>query len=257
MRVIFFKRVLLLSGMFALLGTEASRAQLNNVFNGVFREILDHRLSLSPGVHGGHFLDQADLASSLLTPALNGLIVSNVSAFPISSATVATLTFNIDSGRPASSTESLGPILAEIAETLGKNKVNLEINYTYLNLAKFRGLPTQDIRFTFTHEDVTNDGALGESPNESDTIDLLPGFDVDAQVMAAIATWGWRIIWTSALQFRLSTFACAEALPQSSTALLSKVWARPIIISVRMPPIRYCKPRYPTTRAPRAWAILP
>ncbi len=190
MRVIYSRPVLLLSGILTLLWASASHAQLNTVFNNVFREILDHRLSLSPGVHGEHFLEQADLASGLLAPALNGLIASNVAAFPISSATVATLTFNLDSGRPASSTASLGPILAETAETLGKNKVNLEFSYTYFNLAKFRGVSTEDIRFTFTHEDVTGDGTLGESPNESDTIDLFPGFDVDAGVMAFVATWG-------------------------------------------------------------------
>ncbi len=190
MRVLFSKPVVLLSGIFTLLWANASHAQINKVFNNVFREILEQRLSLSPGVHGEHFLEAADLASGLLAPALNGLIASNVAAFPISSATVATLTFNIDAGRPASSTESLGPILAETAETLGKNKINLEFNYTYLNLAKFRGVPTGDIRFTFTHQDVTNDGTLGESPNESDTIDLFPGVDVDAGVLAFVATWG-------------------------------------------------------------------
>jgi len=167
-----------------------SYAQLNKAFNQVFREMLDRRLKLSPGVHGNHFLQAADLAGGLLAPTLNGLIASNVAAFPISSATIATLTFNVDAGRPVSSTESLGPILAETAETLGKNQINVGINYTYLNLAKFRGLSTQDIRFTFTHQDVTNDGTLGESPNESDLIDIFPDMDVNASVLAVVMAWG-------------------------------------------------------------------
>jgi len=190
MRPILFRIVLLFVAVQTLLTANPLYAQLNKVFNNVFKEVLVNRLKLSPGVHGQHYLQAADLASNVLVPALNGLISSNVAAFPISSATVTTLRFNMDSGRPVGSTESLGPILAETAETLGKNKINFGFSYTYLNLAKFRGLPTKDIRFAFTHQDVTNDGTLGESPNESDTIDIFPGLDVNASVLAFVATWG-------------------------------------------------------------------
>ena len=166
-------------------------AQLNEVFGTIFNEILKQRLQLSgsPGQHGTHFIEAADKADSELTPALNSLIANNVSSFPLSS-TTAGVTFDFSTGKPVSITESLGPIFAETAQTLGKGKINVGLNFTSLNLSKFRGLDTEEIRFTFNHQDVTNDGTLGESPNESDTIDLLLDMDINSSILALFATVG-------------------------------------------------------------------
>lgn len=166
-------------------------AQLSETFSKVFTDILARQLQLSgsPGEHGTHFLEAADLANSELGPALNSLIASNVSSFPLSS-TSAGVTFDFSTGKPVSITESLGPIFAETAETLGKGKVNVGFNFSYLSLSKFRGLDTEEMRFTFTHQDVTNDGTLGESTNESDTIDLFPDINVDATILSLFATLG-------------------------------------------------------------------
>lgn len=168
-----------------------ANAQMNTVFRNVFTDILENQLirSGSPGQHGQHFIEAANLANSLLTPALNSLVANNVSSFPLSS-TSAGVTFDFSTGQPVSITESLGPVFAETARTLGKGKVNFGANFTYLSLSKFRGMDTNDIRFTFTHQDVTSDGTLGESPNESDTIDLNMNIDVNASIVAMFATLG-------------------------------------------------------------------
>lgn len=173
-----------------LLLTNTTYGQLDEVFSNIFDEVLNAQLKRSPGVHGDHFLEAAAFADSTLTRGLNNLIASNVSSFPLSSTNVG-VTFDFSTGRPVSITESLGPIFAETASTLGKGKANIGFNYTYLNFANFRGIPTEDMRFTFTHVDVPDsDPGLGDNLNESDTIDLLLDLDVNASIFAFSATAG-------------------------------------------------------------------
>lgn len=164
-------------------------AQLNRVFEDLFNQILIDDLKLSPSLHGNHFIEAAGQANRTLTPSLNSLIAGNISSFPLSSTSIG-VTFDFTSGKPVAVKESLGPIFAETGETLGKNKLNLGVNHTRLTLDRLRGLPTEQIRFTFTHVDVTEDATLGESPNESDTIDLFLDMDVDADISVLFATWG-------------------------------------------------------------------
>jgi hypothetical protein len=168
-----------------------ARAQLNKVFSDIFTEILDVRLqrSGSPGTHGTHFLQSAARANNELVPALNGLIAGNVSSFPLSS-TAGGVLFDFSTGQPVRIAESMGPILAETAKPLGKGKILVEVNYTYLDLVQFRGLPTDQMRFTFTHQDVTSDGTLGDNPNEDDIIDLFMDLHAKAGIGAVVATMG-------------------------------------------------------------------
>ena len=179
----------IVAGFLVLAFVGTSHAQLSNVFSKIFNQVLRNDVQLSPGLPSTHFFEAADHANAVLTPALNTLIASNVSSFPLSS-TAAGVTFDFSSGQPISTTESLGPIFAERPQTLGGGKLNLGFNYTNLNLARLRGIRTQDMRFTFTHVDVTPDDSLGNNPNESDTIDLFPNLDVDANIYAVFATVG-------------------------------------------------------------------
>jgi len=179
-----------LAGLLALIFASPTYAQLDKVFNRVFDQVLREDLKLSPGVHARHYFDAAASADMVLTPGLNALIAGNVSSFPLTS-TIAGVTYDFSTGRPVPITESLGPIFAETAETLGKSKLNLGFEYTYLNLNKFRGLDTKDIRFTFAHEDVLKDGKpLGDDPFELDLIDVNLGLDASASIFAFFLTFG-------------------------------------------------------------------
>ena len=174
-----------------LLGAQPARSQMNSIFGNIFTEILDVRLqrSGSPGQHGKHFIQSADLANGSLVPALNGLVTGNVASVPIASTSNGVL-FDFSSGLPVRVTESLGPILAETARSLGQGKLLLEANFTSMSLDRFRGLATEDMRFTFTHQDVTNNGILGDNTNESDLIDLVMGLTTRLNIGAVIATYG-------------------------------------------------------------------
>jgi hypothetical protein len=185
------------------------RAQLNATFGDIFNEVLVMRLqrSGSPGQHGSHFLESAEHANAELVPALNSLIAGNIASFPLSS-TSAGILFDFSSGTPVPVTESLGPIFAENAKALGQGKLLIGANYTYLDMDRFRGMPTTRMRFTFTHLDVTREGTLGENPNESDIMDLDMDLHVRSHIAVVFATYGL----TNALDVSL-------ALPVISTSL--------------------------------------
>lgn len=188
------QRALPLSLLWILVGVflcnDAAHAQLNSQFNDIFSEILDVRLRRSVGQHGTHFLEAAAEANQLLTPALNSLIASNISSFPLSS-TIPAITFDFSSGIPVPVTGSLGPVFSETGETIGKGRIGIGFNYSYLNLSRFRGLPTEDMRFTFTHQDVNRDTVIGgTNPAENDLIDLTMGMNVNTSIFAVYATVG-------------------------------------------------------------------
>jgi hypothetical protein len=170
---------------------QSAHAQLDKTFSSIFTEILDVRLqrSGSPGQHGTHFLESAARANNELVPALNSLIAGNISSFPLSSTSSGAL-FDFSTGEPVPIAESSGPIFAETAKPLGKGKLLLDVNYTYARLSHLRGIATDDMQFTFTHRDVTNDGTLGQNPNESDLIDLALDLHADLGIGVFFATYG-------------------------------------------------------------------
>jgi hypothetical protein len=179
---------------FLLLGMGSARAQLNTVFSTVFNDILENKLTLSPGPHAHHFIPAANKANSELVPALNGLIAGDISSVPLSS-TSAGVIFDFSTGQPVRVTESLGPIFAETAKPLGRGKFLVEASFTYLDLDRFRGLATNQMEFTFTHEDVTDAAGgstplLGWNPNESDIINLVMDLHTRVGIYALFATYG-------------------------------------------------------------------
>lgn len=184
---------LYISLLCCLLGSFTGKAQLNTVFQEKFDEILVDAFlqSGSPGEHGSHFIEAAMRAADELTPALNSFIAGNISSFPLSS-TSAGVTFDFSTGQPVSISESLGPIFAETAKTLGKGKINFGFNYTLLSPSRIRGLNTSDMRFSFTHLDVDEKAGefLGANPNESDVLDVGLGLNLDASIFAFYLTAG-------------------------------------------------------------------
>jgi len=159
---------------------------LKEQINGVFDEVLN--LELSPGEHGEHFLPVNVTASQAVINSLNNFIGNSVASFPLSSST-AGVTFDFSSGKPVPTSTSFGPIYSERAQTLGSGRINLGLNFTYIKFTKVRGLPTKDMRLTFTHQDVGDPG-LGDSPNEFDTMDLFMNMDIRASVFAFYLTYG-------------------------------------------------------------------
>ncbi|MEZ4699087.1 MAG: hypothetical protein R2834_02055 [Rhodothermales bacterium] len=184
--------------------THDAHAQLSSTFDNLFRSFLEDQLvRLNPdgsvNIHGEHYVPASLQAANEITPALNGLIASNISSFPLSS-TIAGMSIDISNGRAVLTSESLGPIFAETAETIGRGKINIALGYSYVNYQRLRGLPIDQIRFTFAHQDVTptppfdedtsEDGSLGNPAYELDNIDIFPNMQVSSGIFAFTLTAG-------------------------------------------------------------------
>lgn len=176
-------------------------AQLNSVFSDMFRTILGPASLQKAGKaqHQNHFLHSDTIANNELVPALNSLISGNVSSFPLSSTGAGVIyeaSAGLDpvTGLPLPASTSLGPIFGETAKPLGAGKIALEVSYTYLDLASFRGLPTDQMQFAFTHQEIPTNGkvdsVLGLNPNESDVITITTDLHARANIGAISATIG-------------------------------------------------------------------
>lgn len=165
---------------------QSLKGNLQKIFDDVLGT--EFQTSGSPGEHGNHFLPSRSKFSAATIDAFSNFVTANISSFPLTS-TSAGLAFDFSSGEPVITTTSLGPIFSERAQTLGKWRFNLGINFNYLGLDKLRGIDISQTRFTFTHEDVEQEG-LGDNINEFDTVDLFMDLKLDAAILAFIATVG-------------------------------------------------------------------
>ncbi|HUI64492.1 MAG TPA: hypothetical protein VL126_06610 [Bacteroidota bacterium] len=166
-----------------------AHAQLSTVFKNVFNSFLITDLQVSPGPHAGHFIPAANQADSVLVPALNSLIYNNIASFPISSASTGIL-FDFASGQPVRVPTSLGPIFGETARPVGAGKLALEVSYNYLDMNRIRGIPTDQMQFTFTHAHLVPGDTLGSDPTESDYMTVSMDMHVHASMAAIIASYG-------------------------------------------------------------------
>src|SRR6516225_5076378 len=87
--------------------------------------------------HAHHFSEQAiEQLDALSNSVASGL---NLSSF--TPATAVGVVYNIQLGLPVTTTESLGTIIGERAETLGEGKLNLAMTYSHATYTTFNGQP--------------------------------------------------------------------------------------------------------------------
>ncbi len=154
----------------------------------LFTTFTEEDLVEGPGPHGEHFKLQNNATSAEVVDAFSNLVAANVSSFPLSS-TVSGVTFDFTSGVPVATSTSLGPIFAERASTLGRGRLNIGANVSVLNLTSFRGVPTEDLRFGLTHQDLAG-GGMGNQYSEFDVLNLGLDMDLKANIFAVAATYG-------------------------------------------------------------------
>jgi hypothetical protein len=105
-------------------------------------------LVLSAGAPG-----EFDFASSTLK-AVNSSIVSQVATLPLASPSSGiTFTWDPASQVFAPSTGSLGPVIGERADTIGRNKFFVGFDYQYFNFTTFDGLNLKNLPTVFTQPD--------------------------------------------------------------------------------------------------------
>jgi hypothetical protein len=124
--------------------------------------------------HEAHF---SSAFQNNFTP-MNTAIGSQLTNLPLASPAAGIVyTFDPSLGVATREASSLGPILSERGETLGKRRLYLAFTYQYFSFDKIDGAALNRIPAVFQHEDVlgigVGEGVLGDPSFERDVIDTL------------------------------------------------------------------------------------
>lgn len=143
--------------------------------------------------HAPHFL-----ATSLQgLDSLNTALASNLGLFAFNS-TVSGFTFDIERGVPVRTTESLGPLLAERAPTLGAGRLNVGLAYTRIEFTRFEGKRLDRLSLDLPHDDVNRNGRIdttGPFRFEADVVRVDLDLEIEEDVVALFATYGLTRSW--------------------------------------------------------------
>lgn len=128
--------------------------------------------SASVRQHGDHFIPASVSANGSLISFLSDAISGSASNAPVSAASSGT-TFRFEGGVPVATSISAGPLFAERATTLGRGRVFVGFNRNSAHYTSIRGVPLNDVRLIFTHENVTDAESPGCSAIEKADCKLM------------------------------------------------------------------------------------
>ena len=126
----------------------------------------------STQAHGSHFIPATVDANGALITFLGNAIASSAARTPLSAASSGT-TFRFVDGAPVATSISSGPLFAERAQTLGKGRVFVGFNRNSASYSSLRGVPLNDLRLTFTHQNVTEASSPGCSAAQGADCDQM------------------------------------------------------------------------------------
>jgi hypothetical protein len=182
----------------ALLASAAASAS-GQSFNlrDLLTDFLRQGITLSPPTgdfpsHAAHFIGD-DSPQFLALQEFNAQIATQLSSFPLASSSGGFVyTFDPALGVLTRATESFGPIYAERADTIGKGRFNLGINYSHFTFDEINGLslPEGDVRLVFTHEDTNHDGDNHSLFFEGDVITAALRLKIDTDIAALVFDYG-------------------------------------------------------------------
>jgi hypothetical protein len=139
--------------------------------------------------HSAHFID-ADSPQFVALQAFSNGVASQLSSFPLaSSAGGFTYRFDPDLGVLTRSTESFGPVYTERADTVGKGRFNLGVNYSSFTFDQIDGLSLSDgnLKLVFTHEPS---GFVPTPFYEGDVITTDLRLKITTNITAFVFTYG-------------------------------------------------------------------
>lgn len=167
-------------------GTTGLRSQLEQLF--VFGSCGEPLCLDVPGGHGSHFLPAVAAGQTNIVGFITESVARGAANIPIS-ATSSGATYSIVGGLPVRTSTSAGPIFTERSQTLGRGRFFLGTNVSGIQYTTLNGVPTDDLRFAFSHENV-GDSLRGEPDWENDIIDMGMQLEVSQLVASIFATYG-------------------------------------------------------------------
>jgi Putative MetA-pathway of phenol degradation len=150
------------------------------------------------GFHTAHFTDESLEAFQLLESA----IASSAGTFAFNS-TFTGITFDVATGVPVETQDSLGPLLAESATTLGKGKIDLAFGASRFKYDRIDGQRLDAVTIEFPHEDCCSFQTGGQRPPadgvisgfETDLVRVMLDIDLEYDVYAFFANYGLTERW--------------------------------------------------------------
>jgi hypothetical protein len=160
-------------------------------------EFLREGITLSPPTapfpsHAAHFIAE-DSPQFRAVQQFSAALANQLSSFPIaSSAGGFTYRFDPALGIFTRSADSFGPIYAERADTIGKGKFNLGINYSHFTFDGIDDLSLRDgeVRLVFTHEDTNRDASNVQLFFEGDVITARLFLKIETDITAFVVSYG-------------------------------------------------------------------
>lgn len=132
----------------------------------------------APG-HIGHFQSSSKEALN----DLSNVIAGNIGVISYGS-TVGAVTYDIQEGVPVRSQQSLGPIVAERATTIGAGRFDLGVSYTYVDYSRLNGVSLSNQSIILTHQQETG------ADYEKDIVRLDINIKLKQHVLAFAGAYG-------------------------------------------------------------------
>jgi len=184
------RRVLVALALTALLPLRAAADDLRDLlFN-----FLAQGITLAPSPifnHSAHFL--AGLPEFTAFNEFNQLLSSEVSSFPLPSSSGGfTYTYDPKLGTFTRGSDSFGPVYAERADTVGKGRFNVGMNYSHFSFDQINNIDLHDgsLQMVFTHTDTKGSGTELHYFFQGDVIQAQLRLNVTSDVGAVVATYG-------------------------------------------------------------------
>jgi len=159
-------------------------------------DFLRQGITLAPPAQGqsheAHFIG-AESPQFAAIGQFTSELADQLSSFPVaSSAGGFTYSFDPTLGAFTRTAESFGPIYSERAETIGKGKFNLGLNFSHFKFDQIDGLDLRDgdVRLVFTHQDTNQDGSSIQLFFEGDVITARFRLKIETDITAFVATYG-------------------------------------------------------------------
>ncbi|HSS45119.1 MAG TPA: hypothetical protein VLO07_07230 [Thermoanaerobaculia bacterium] len=188
------RRFALLAAALTLFAPAGLRAQTG--LRDLLTNFLQEGITLAPpasGVsHVAHF-NSLDSLQFISIRQFNQELANQLSSFPLaSSAGGFTYRFDPALGVFTRATDSFGPIYADRADTIGKGKFNLGLNYSHFDFDRINelSLGDGDLRLVFTHADVNHDGSNLHRYVEGDVITGQLFLKIKTDITAFVLTYG-------------------------------------------------------------------
>jgi hypothetical protein len=169
-------------------------------------------LDLESDVHGQHFNPSIVQGENNLLAFVTGSVGASLGSLPFAAASGG-VTFRFEDGVPVPTSISPGPIFAERAQTLGQGRAVVGMNVNSISLNSIRGVRLDELRFSFTHQNV-GDPVMGDPIWENDVIEVDLNLSVDLVVAAVFASYGL----TDALDLSIQVPMVRSSLAGTSSA---------------------------------------